>query len=333
MPTVLALSQHATVASTAVSLAASVWCALKLSRAAQRAELTTGASAAALAAATDSELEAECQRRATENLGPKESGKTRPRPKVGCGVIILSSDHPGCVLLGKRIGKTGGGTWAVPGGHVEHAELFEECAAREALEETGLILHNLRHCATTNTIRQDLGYHYIVGFVVGEVAAGAQPINTEPEKCEGWEWVSWDASAPQWSEKVFYSLENLRSQPNFDPFGTSTAAAHCPLLPSWAERLAQEPGQQRVLMREWEDEQWRTSNGWRGSDLIHGRNSAVRVLAYFWNPEEQTLRGVVRFNQGSESHRGLCHGGAMTSVLDDVLGKCFGHEALRRRLA
>ena len=29
----------------------------------------------------------------------------------------------------------------------------------------------------------------------------------------------------------------------------------------------------------------------------------------------------MRFNPGSESHRGLCHGGAMTSVLDDVLGE------------
>jgi acyl-CoA hydrolase len=50
----------------------------------------------------------------------------------------------------------------------------------------------------------------------------------------------------------------------------------------------------------------------------------VRVLAYFWNPSEQTLSGVVRFNSGAESHRGICHGGSMTSVLDDVLGHtCF----------
>ena len=31
--------------------------------------------------------------------------------------------------------------------------------------------------------------------------------------------------------------------------------------------------------------------------------------------------GVVHFTPGAESHRGLCHGGAMTSVLDDVLGE------------
>ena len=48
-------------------------------------------------------------------------------------------------------------------------------------------------------------------------------------------------------------------------------------------------------MREWEDESWRTARGWKGSDLIHGRNSAVRLLAYFWHPQSSTLRGVVRF--------------------------------------
>ena len=108
--------------------------------------------------------------------------------------------------------------------------------------------------------------------------------------------MPWDASAPQWSEPIFYSLQALRSQqPAFSPFHTSVAAALEPSLPAWAEALAREDGQQRVLMREWEDESWRTARGWKGSDLIHGRNSAVRLLAYFWHPQSSTLRGVVRF--------------------------------------
>ena len=218
------------------------------------------------------------------------------RAKVGCGVLVLSPDHPGCVLLGKRKASNGAGTWALPGGHVEHAEQFETTAAREAAEETGLALRNLRHCATTNTARPEHGYHYVVAFVVGEAEPGAEPTNAEPDKCEGWHWVPWDASAPQWSEPIFYSLQALRSQqPAFSPFDTSAAAALEPSLPAWAEALAREEGQQRVLMREWEDESWRTARGWKGSDLIHGRNSAVRLLAYFWHPQSSTLRGVVRF--------------------------------------
>ena len=38
-----------------------------------------------------------------------------PRPKVGVGVFIKSTKHPGCILLGKRLNKTGKGTWALPG--------------------------------------------------------------------------------------------------------------------------------------------------------------------------------------------------------------------------
>lgn len=295
MPSLLQLPQPtATVAAAALSLAAAALCALTMSssakkRNAEEAQLEAPPAAAALAAASAAQLKAELARR--EEQAPSSAKSTPTRPKVGCGVIILSPDHPGCVLLGKRIGKNGGGTWAVPGGHVEHAELFEECAAREALEETGLTVHNLRHCTTTNTIRQEHGYHYVVAFVVGEIAAGAEPTNTEPDKCEGWHWVPWDSSAPQWSEPVFYSLENLRSQqPGFHPFGTDAAAALSPSLPAWAEALSKQPGQQRVMMREWEDEPWRVAKGWKGSDLIHGRNSAVRILAYFWHPEEQTLR-------------------------------------------
>ncbi|CAJ1353532.1 unnamed protein product, partial [Effrenium voratum] len=37
-------------------------------------------------------------------------------------------------------------------------------------------------------------------------------------------------------------------------------------------------------------------------------------------PAEKMLQGPVCFGPGAESHRGLCHGGAMTSAFDDLLG-------------
>lgn len=59
-------------------------------------------------------------------------------PRVGVGVFVINEkDH---VLLGKRTGSHGAGTLALPGGHLELHESFQECAAREVLEETGLLV-------------------------------------------------------------------------------------------------------------------------------------------------------------------------------------------------
>ena len=85
--------------------------------------------------------------------------------------------------------------------------------------------------------------------------------------------------------------------------------------PAWLRGLFSDATQRRLLMREWEDAEWRVQAGWKGTDLIHdpvGRG--VQVLAYFWHAESLTLTGIARFGPAAESHRGLCHGGAMTSL-------------------
>ena len=91
--------------------------------------------------------------------------------------------------------------------------------------------------------------------------------------------------------------------------------------PEWLKPLFADPKQRRLLFREWEDLEWRVAAGWQGRDLIHDPTGrGVRVLAYFWHAEEQSLTGIVHFGPDAESHRGLCHGGAMTSLMDDMCG-------------
>lgn len=67
--------------------------------------------------------------------------------------------------------------------------------------------------------------------------------------------------------------------------------------------------------------------------MIHDLHSAVRIHDYFVEYgsgdglENVTrggigtkLAGIVEFTPAAESHRGFCHGGSMTSVLDDIIG-------------
>lgn len=79
------------------------------------------------------------------------------RPKVGVAVIIRKDNK---ILLGKRIGSHGAGTWAFPGGHLEFGETPEQCAQREVFEETGLLLENFLRHGYTNDIFNVENKHY-----------------------------------------------------------------------------------------------------------------------------------------------------------------------------
>ena len=94
-------------------------------------------------------------------------------------------------------------------------------------------------------------------------------------------------------------------------------------LPPFARALESNSILHRVSLREWEDEEWRRQSGWLGRDYIHNTNSkAVRVLSYYYDDRSREMVGVVWFGPDAESHRGLCHGGAMGSLMDDFCGHC-----------
>ncbi|KAK3733268.1 hypothetical protein QZH41_011122, partial [Actinostola sp. cb2023] len=141
------------------------------------------------------------------------AGMSDKRPKVGVGVFVLSPLHPGCVLIGKRKGSSGQGTYGLPGGHLEFGEEWCDCAERETLEETGLTIKNITFATVVNSVILEDDYHYITVFMRAEIditSAITEPINTEPDKCEGWEWHEWNTNS--FLYPLFDSLHKARIQ-------------------------------------------------------------------------------------------------------------------------
>jgi len=115
--------------------------------------------------------------------------KMRSRPLVGVGVFLIHPDHPGKILVGKRKGSHGSGEWSLPGGHLECQESFHEACRREVKEETGLDLTSVAEKVDfTNDIFPNDGKHYVTLFFLASCSGFAR--NMEPEKCDGWRWIS-----------------------------------------------------------------------------------------------------------------------------------------------
>ncbi len=96
------------------------------------------------------------------------------RPAVGVGVFVKKD---GRILLQKREGAHGSGTWGLPGGHMEYGETPEETAAREAKEEFNILIKNPRVVGLTNDVHKSEGKHYVSIFVEAEYASGDVKLN------------------------------------------------------------------------------------------------------------------------------------------------------------
>lgn len=130
-------------------------------------------------------------------------------PKVGVGIIITKDDQ---VLLMKRKGIHGMGTWSTPGGHLDFGESPEQCAAREAKEEVGLDVVDMRFRAVTNDVFDTVGRHYITIWMDCTTLPNDPIIAAEDEVAEiGW--FAWD-SLPI---PLFLPLENLLKENSYPP--------------------------------------------------------------------------------------------------------------------
>lgn len=128
---------------------------------------------------------------------------------IGVGVIVRHNRH---VLLGRRLAPPGDNTWQFPGGKLEFGESIEACAARETLEEAGIVIRPIARGPFTSDVFAPSGPHYVTLFVIADFISG-EPQALEPTKCEGWSWHEWHALP----SPLFLPIENLLKT-GFSPF-------------------------------------------------------------------------------------------------------------------
>ena len=123
---------------------------------------------------------------------PTATRRVRATVRVGVGVVVRV---PGAakVYAGIRKGSHGAGSLALPGGHLEMYESWEDCAKREIKEEMDLDLADVTFGHVTNDPMEEEGKHYVTIFMMATPAEGSDaPKNMEPQKCEGWQAYSWE---------------------------------------------------------------------------------------------------------------------------------------------
>jgi 8-oxo-dGTP diphosphatase len=152
---------------------------------------------------------------------PSATRRVRSTVRVGVGVLVWTPN--GRLLVGRRRGSHGAGTWALPGGHLDVGESWETCARREVLEEMYIELKDpVEFVHATNDVfddnnndesdEQEHTLHYVTIFMQGRVQDMSTLQNCEPDKCEGWEAYSWkelQAMVQTSPETVFLPLRNL----------------------------------------------------------------------------------------------------------------------------
>lgn len=109
-------------------------------------------------------------------------------PGVGCGLVIR---RDGKVLLYKRVKSPEAGHWSIVGGKVDHMEYALEAARREAEEESGLTIGDVRFlCISEQIIAADRQHWLSLIYLTDDVTGTAQL--TEPDKLSDMGWFDVD---------------------------------------------------------------------------------------------------------------------------------------------
>jgi 8-oxo-dGTP diphosphatase len=139
----------------------------------------------------------------------------RFRAKVAVHVFLV---REGSVLLLRRA-NTGyeDGNYSVPAGHLEGDETATAAAAREVLEEAGVVIDadGLTFAGVMHRRANDER----IDFFFEARAWDGELTNAEPEKCDELAWYEFDDLPPNVVAYVRRAIENYRAGILFDGFG------------------------------------------------------------------------------------------------------------------
>lgn len=133
---------------------------------------------------------------------------TADRPRVGIGVFVWKN---GKFLMGWRVGSHGNKTWSIPGGNLEFGESWEACAKREVLEETGVIITNVRFLAATNDIFSEDNRHSTTIWMYSDWKSG-KPKIMEPDKIVDFQWRTFKTLPSPLFEPCWQNLRAVKPE-------------------------------------------------------------------------------------------------------------------------
>jgi 8-oxo-dGTP diphosphatase len=130
--------------------------------------------------------------------------------KVGVGMMIV---RDGKVLLAKRKGSHGEGEFAFPGGHLEYMESFADCAKREAMEEAGIKIDNIRFQFLANITKYAPKHYVHIGLLADWKSGEAKVM--EPDKSGPWQWYGMDDLPKPMFKMCELSIESYKNKKKY----------------------------------------------------------------------------------------------------------------------